>query len=82
MKVTEAMEHEAELQRLREENADLKKRINDFSNVENAKKKAETRIEQLEQKVAGFSHFAIYKVLMLYNTDGQSDPREGFSEGK
>ncbi|PPR05860.1 hypothetical protein CVT26_010140 [Gymnopilus dilepis] len=51
VKVTEAMEHEAELQRLREENADLKKRINDFSNVETAKKKAEARIEQLEQKM-------------------------------
>jgi len=46
------MEHEAELQRLREENADLKKRINDFSTVENAKKKLETKVEQLDQKVS------------------------------
>lgn len=46
------MEHEAELRRLREENADLKKRINDFSAVENAKRKLETKVEQLDQKVS------------------------------
>ena len=46
------MEHEAELQRLREENEDLKKRISDFSTVENAKKKLETKVEQLDQKVS------------------------------
>ncbi|KIM45231.1 hypothetical protein M413DRAFT_441914 [Hebeloma cylindrosporum] len=51
VKVTEAMEHEAELQRLKEENADLKKRINDFATVENAKKKLETKVEQLDQKM-------------------------------
>jgi homeobox protein cut-like len=45
------MEHEAELQRLREENSELKKRVNDFGTVENAKKKLETKVEQLEQKV-------------------------------
>lgn len=49
--MTEAMEHEAELQRLREENTELKKRVNDFSTVEHAKKKLETKVEQLEQKV-------------------------------
>ncbi|KAF8200663.1 CASP C terminal-domain-containing protein [Pholiota molesta] len=51
VKVTEAMEHEAELQRLREENSELKKRVNDFGTVENAKKKLETKVEQLEQKM-------------------------------
>ncbi|KAF8904459.1 CASP C terminal-domain-containing protein [Gymnopilus junonius] len=51
VKVTEAMEHEAELQRLRDENAELKMRINDFSSIENARKKAEMRTEQLEQKM-------------------------------
>jgi homeobox protein cut-like len=51
VKVAEALESEAELQRLREENAGLRKRVNEFSSVENAKKKAEARTEQLEQKV-------------------------------
>jgi len=46
------MEHETELQRLQEENAVLKKRINDFSTVENAKKKLETKVEQLDHKVS------------------------------
>ncbi|KAF9482164.1 hypothetical protein BDN70DRAFT_919353 [Pholiota conissans] len=51
VKVAEAMEHEAELRRLRDENAELKKRVNDFSSVENAKKKLEIKVEQMEQKM-------------------------------
>ncbi|KAF8160792.1 CASP C terminal-domain-containing protein [Crassisporium funariophilum] len=51
VKVAEAMEQEAELQRLREENGELKKRVNDFSSIENAKKKLETKVEQMEQKM-------------------------------
>lgn len=51
MKVAEALESEVELQRLREENVELRKRVNDFSIVENTKKKAELRVEQLEEKV-------------------------------
>lgn len=44
------MEHEEELQRLREENSELKKRVADFSVVEAAKKKLDAKVEQLEQK--------------------------------
>lgn len=51
VKVAEAVEAEAELHRLRDENALLKRRVSDFSIVENAKKKADTRVEQLEFKV-------------------------------
>ncbi|KAF9049982.1 CASP C terminal-domain-containing protein [Panaeolus papilionaceus] len=51
VKVTEALEQQSELQRLREENADLRKRVNEFSSTENAKKKLETKVEQLEQKM-------------------------------
>nr|GAT44640.1 Golgi membrane protein [Mycena chlorophos] len=51
VKVAEARELEAELKRLREENIDLRKRVNDFSSVETAKKKAEAKVEQLEQKM-------------------------------
>ena len=42
---------ETEVQRLREENADLRKRLNESSSLETVKKKAEVRVEQLEQKV-------------------------------
>lgn len=52
MKVAEAMEHEAELQRLQEENTELKKKVNDFASVENAKKKLEAKVEQLDQRVS------------------------------
>ena len=51
VKVAEAKDLETELQRLREENSDLRKRLNETSSLESAKKKAEARAEQLEQKV-------------------------------
>ncbi|KAG6866697.1 hypothetical protein C0991_011356 [Blastosporella zonata] len=51
VKVAEALEVEAELRRLREENVELRKRVNDFSTVESAKKKADAKVEQLEQKM-------------------------------
>ena len=42
---------EAELQRAREENAELRKRLSETASLESAKRKAESRVEQLEQKV-------------------------------
>lgn len=51
MKVAEARELENELQRLRAENVDLRRKVNDFSAVETAKTKAETKVGHLERKV-------------------------------
>ena len=51
VKVAEARDLETDLQRVREENAELRKRLNEVSSLESAKKKADSRIEQLEQKV-------------------------------
>ena len=51
VKVAEARDLESELQRAREENAELRKRLNEVSSLETAKRKADTRVEQLEQKV-------------------------------
>lgn len=51
VKVAEAQELELELQRVREENAELRRRLNETSTLESAKKKAETRVEQLEQRM-------------------------------
>lgn len=51
MRAAEAAEFEAELKRLRDENAELKRRVGEVSALEAAKKKAETRVEQLEAKV-------------------------------
>ncbi|KAI0697242.1 CASP C terminal-domain-containing protein [Cytidiella melzeri] len=51
VKVAEAREQESELQRLREENADLRKRLSESSSLETAKRKAESRVEQLEQRM-------------------------------
>jgi len=57
------MEQEAELQRLRDENADLKKRIADVANVESVKKKLEVKVEQLERKVSSV------QLVNYYHTD-------------
>ncbi|KAM5530766.1 hypothetical protein V8D89_015573 [Ganoderma adspersum] len=51
VKAAEARDLEAELQRTREENAELRKRLNESSSLENAKRKADARVEQLEQKM-------------------------------
>jgi homeobox protein cut-like len=51
VKASEAKELEIELQLLRLENSDLKKRISELSSVDAAKKKAEERVEVLESKV-------------------------------
>ena len=51
VKAAETRDLEAELQRAREENAGLRKRLNESSSLENAKRKADARVEQLEQKV-------------------------------
>ncbi|KAI0733144.1 CASP C terminal-domain-containing protein [Fomitopsis betulina] len=51
VKVAEAHELEAELQRMRDENAELRKRLNEAASLEAAKKKADVRVEQLEQKM-------------------------------
>ncbi|KAK0454978.1 CASP C terminal-domain-containing protein [Armillaria borealis] len=49
VKVAEARELETELRRLHDENADLKRRVNETASIETAKKKAEVKAEQLEQ---------------------------------
>ncbi|OBZ67168.1 Protein CASP [Grifola frondosa] len=51
VKVAEARELELELQRARDENTELRKRLSDSSSLETAKKKSDARIEQLEQKM-------------------------------
>ena len=56
MKAAEARELELEVQRMREENADLRRRLNEVSSLETAKKKADAKIEQLETKVRPVLH--------------------------
>ncbi|TFY80606.1 hypothetical protein EWM64_g3405 [Hericium alpestre] len=51
VKVAETRDLEQELQRVRNENVDLRKRVADTANLESAKKKAETKVEQLEEKM-------------------------------
>ncbi|EKC99410.1 vacuole transport-related protein [Trichosporon asahii var. asahii CBS 8904] len=51
VKVAEARMMEAEMARLKEENADLKKQVAEASTAEDKRKKAEQRAEQLEAKM-------------------------------
>jgi homeobox protein cut-like len=51
VKVAEARMLETELGRLREENAELKKQVGEMGAVEDKRRKAEVRAEQLEEKV-------------------------------
>jgi len=52
VKVAEARVLESELSRLREENAELKKQVAESSSADDKRKKAESRVEQLEAKVS------------------------------
>lgn len=66
MKVAEARELEVELQRARDENAELRKRLNEVSSLETAKRKADSRVEQLEQKVRSFVERFVYMLLTCH----------------
>ena len=50
MKVAETRDLEDELQRVKTENAELQKRVSELANIDAAKKKAESKAEQLEEK--------------------------------
>ncbi|KAJ2917790.1 hypothetical protein MD484_g2641, partial [Candolleomyces efflorescens] len=51
VKVAEASEREGELKKLREENAELRKKLADLPSLEASKKKVDIKVEQLEHKM-------------------------------
>lgn len=56
MKIAEARDLEDELQRVKAENAELQRRVSELANIDVAKKKAESRAEQLEEKARLIGH--------------------------
>jgi homeobox protein cut-like len=50
VKIAEARDLEDELQRVKADNAELQIRVSGLASIEAAKQKAETRVEQLEEK--------------------------------
>jgi homeobox protein cut-like len=82
--VAEALELEVELQSLRDENGELRKRVSEYSSVEIAKKKAESKVEQLEQKVWPIYMYAIVVLTTVFTNwiDGRNDPRKSGAERK
>jgi homeobox protein cut-like len=51
LKIAETRDLEDELHRVRAENAELQRRVSELANLEAAKKRAESRADQLEEKV-------------------------------
>ncbi|KIK67230.1 hypothetical protein GYMLUDRAFT_37309 [Collybiopsis luxurians FD-317 M1] len=51
VRASELRDLEAELRKTREENTELRKRVNELSSVDSARKKAEAKTEQIEQKM-------------------------------
>ena len=56
MKIAETRDLEDELQRVKAENAELQGRVSELANIDTAKKKAESRAEQLEEKARLTDH--------------------------
>jgi homeobox protein cut-like len=56
VKIAETRDLEDELQRVKAENAELQRRVSELANIEAAKKKAESRAEQLEEKARLTGH--------------------------
>jgi homeobox protein cut-like len=51
VKIAETRDLEDELQRVKADNIELQRRVSELANLEASKKKAESRAEQLEEKV-------------------------------
>lgn len=56
MKIAETLDLEDELQRVKAENSELQRRVSELASIDAAKKKAEARAEQLEEKVRLIDH--------------------------
>jgi len=56
VKIAETRDLEDELQRVKAENAELQGRVSELANIDTAKKKAESRAEQLEEKARLTDH--------------------------
>jgi hypothetical protein len=52
VKIAETRDLEDELQRVKAENAELQRRVSELVNIDAAKKKAESKAEQLEEKAS------------------------------
>ena len=61
VKVAEARMLESELGRLREENEELKKQISDMGAVDDKRKRAESKAEQLEERVRLYCILVVHR---------------------
>jgi homeobox protein cut-like len=59
VKIAETRDLEDELQRVKVENAELQRRVSELANIDAAKKKVESRAEQLEEKARVVDHVPI-----------------------
>jgi type II secretory pathway component PulM len=56
VKIAETRDLEDELQRVKAENAELQGRVSEIANIDAARKKAENRAEQLEERACLINH--------------------------
>lgn len=77
---TASKELEVEVVRLQNENADLKRKVADFSVVESAKKRTEDKLEALEKRVRFIPLMNAY--MANGDEDGRCDTRKGSTERK
>jgi hypothetical protein len=80
VKVSEAQALEIEVQRLREENAELRRKNNEIGSLEAAKKRADAKVESLEQKVRPLVTRPVCPVGLIL-PDGRSHQRTSGPEG-
>lgn len=82
VKVAEARMLESELARLREENGELKRQVGEMGTVEEKRKKAEAKVESMEEKVR-VGELASRRVQANCGvTDGRSDTGASHAKGK
>jgi len=81
VKVAEAEALEAEIQKLRDENSELRRRAAEASTLEGSLKKAETKVGTLEEKVKNGPSAAL-RSLFIICTDGDPHTRAGYTKRK
>lgn len=62
---------ESELQRLREENGEMKKQLSDMAGLDDKRKKAEQKASDLESKVSNIQFSECIDLFVLGSTEGE-----------
>ena len=78
VKVGETKELEAEIQRLKNDNAELRQKVAESTSLETARKRAEDKLETVQNKVCA----SLAMLSQLTPVDGRHDSRKGGAKGE